>query len=169
MNKKIKIGGFEVKNDNKLFFIAGPCVIENRDHALYHAKMIKEICDELSLDFVFKSSFDKANRTNINSSRGVGIEKGLEILNEINTSNLVDRKGIIYIWTNKNLKSRKLEIKIRDELGVKQKLLTKNQILDLEPNLNPVFDQVVLTEILPFSLTIMASTLPIDFDFFISN
>jgi len=67
-----------------------------------------------------------------------------EILNEINTSNLVDRKGIIYIWTNKNLKSRKLEIKIRDDLGVKQKLLTKNQILDLEPNLNPVFDAGVL-------------------------
>ena len=86
MIKKIKIGGFEVKNDNKLFLIAGPCVIENRDHASYHAKMIKQICDELSLDFVFKSSFDKANRTNINSSRGVGIEKGLEILNEIKNS-----------------------------------------------------------------------------------
>ena len=86
MIKKIKIGGFEVKNDNKFFLIAGPCVIENRDHALYHAKMIKQICDELSLDFVFKSSFDKANRTNINSSRGVGIEKGLEILNEIKNS-----------------------------------------------------------------------------------
>jgi len=56
MIKKIKIGGFEVKNDNKLFLIAGPCVIENRNHALYHAKMIKQICDELSLDFVFKSS-----------------------------------------------------------------------------------------------------------------
>ncbi len=86
MIKKIKIGGFEVKNDNKLFLIAGPCVIENRDHALYHAKLIKQICDELSLDFVFKSSFDKANRTNINSSRGVGIDKGLDILNEIKNS-----------------------------------------------------------------------------------
>ena len=86
MIKKIKIGGFEVKNDNKFFLIAGPCVIENRDHALHHAKMIKQICDELSLNFVFKSSFDKANRTNISSSRGVGIEKGLEILNEIKNS-----------------------------------------------------------------------------------
>ena len=44
MIKKIKIGGFEVKNDNKIFLIAGPCVIESRDHALYHAKMIKQIC-----------------------------------------------------------------------------------------------------------------------------
>ena len=83
MIKKIKIGQFEVNNDNKLFLIAGPCVIESRDHALYHAKMIKQICDEMSLSFVYKSSFDKANRTNINSSRGVGFEKGLEILNEI--------------------------------------------------------------------------------------
>ncbi len=86
MIKKIKIGKFEVKNDNQLFLIAGPCVIESRDHALYHAKMIKQICNDISLDFVFKSSFDKANRTNINSSRGVGLEKGLEILNEIKNS-----------------------------------------------------------------------------------
>ena len=83
MIKKIKIGDFEAKNDNKLFLIAGPCVIENRDHALYHAKLIKQICDELSLDFVFKSSFDKANRTSIASSRGIGIEEGLKILASI--------------------------------------------------------------------------------------
>ena len=86
MIKNIKIGGFEANNDNKLFLIAGPCVIESRDHALHHAKMIKKICDEISLDFVFKSSFDKANRTNINSNRGVGLKKGLDILNEIKNS-----------------------------------------------------------------------------------
>ena len=67
-----------------------------------------------------------------------------EILNEIDTTNLVDRKGIIYIWTNKNLKSRKMEIKIRNDLGIKQKLLTKDEVLELEPNLNPVFDGGVL-------------------------
>ncbi len=86
MIKKIKIGKFNIKNDNKLFLIAGPCVIESRDHTIYHAKMIKQICDEISIDFVFKSSFDKANRTNINSNRGVGLEKGLDILNEIKNS-----------------------------------------------------------------------------------
>ena len=48
-----------------------------------------------------------------------------EILSEIDTSNLVERKGIIYIWTNKNIKSREMEIKIREDLGVKQRLLTK--------------------------------------------
>ena len=67
-----------------------------------------------------------------------------EILSEIDTTNLVDRKGIIYIWTNKNLKSRKMEIKIRNDLGVKQRLLTKKEVLELEPNLNPVFDAGVI-------------------------
>ena len=67
-----------------------------------------------------------------------------EILSEIDTTNLVERKGIIYIWTNKNLKSRKMEIKIRDDLGIKQRLLSREEILELEPNLNPVFDAGVI-------------------------
>ena len=67
-----------------------------------------------------------------------------EILEEIDTTNLVERKGIIYIWTNKNLKSRNLEIKIRNQLGIKQKLLSQKEILDLEPKLNPVFDGGVI-------------------------
>jgi len=69
-----------------------------------------------------------------------------EIFQEIDISGLVEKKGIIYIWTNKNLKSRKLEIKIRDELGIKQKLLTQREVLELEPNLNPVFDAGVIYE-----------------------
>ena len=69
-----------------------------------------------------------------------------EIFQEINTDGLVEKKGIIYIWTNKNLKSRKLEIKIRNELGIKQKLLTQSEILKLEPNLSPVFDAGVIYE-----------------------
>ena len=67
-----------------------------------------------------------------------------ELFKEIDTTNLVEKKGIIYIWTNKNLKSRKLEIKVREDLGVKQKLLSKEEVLDLEPNLNPIFDSGVL-------------------------
>ncbi len=69
-----------------------------------------------------------------------------EIFQEINTNGLVEKKGIIYIWTNKNLKSRKLEIKIRDELGIKQRLLTQKEVLKLEPNLKPVFDAGVIYE-----------------------
>ena len=69
-----------------------------------------------------------------------------EIFQEIDTSGLVEKSGIIYVWTNKNLKSRNLEIKIRDQLGIEQKLLTKKEILELEPNLNPVFDAGVIYE-----------------------
>ena len=67
-----------------------------------------------------------------------------EIFSEIDTTNLVERKGIIYIWTNKNLKSREMEIKIRNDLGIKQRLLSREEVLELEPNLNPVFDAGVI-------------------------
>ena len=69
-----------------------------------------------------------------------------EIFREIDTSNLVKKNGIIYVWTNKNLKSRELEIKVRRDLGIKQKLLTQKEILEIEPNLNPVFDAGVIYE-----------------------
>ena len=62
-----------------------------------------------------------------------------EIFQEIDMTNLIEQKGIIYVWTNKNIKSRKLEIKIRNDLGVEQKILSVKEILDLEPNLKPVF------------------------------
>ena len=69
-----------------------------------------------------------------------------EIFQEINTSGLVEKKGIIYIWTNKNKKSRELEIKVRNDLGIEQKLLTQKEVLNLEPNLKPVFDAGVIYE-----------------------
>ena len=69
-----------------------------------------------------------------------------EIFKEIDISNLVEKKGIIYVWTNKNLKSRNLEIKIRNDLGIEQKLLTQSEVLELEPNLSPVFDAGVIYE-----------------------
>ncbi len=69
-----------------------------------------------------------------------------ELFKEINTTNLVEKKGIIYVWTNKNLKSRKFEIKVRNDLGIEQKLLSQKEILELEPNLNPVFDAGVIYE-----------------------
>ena len=62
-----------------------------------------------------------------------------EVFQEIDATNLLEKKGIIYIWTNQNLKSRELEIKVRNDLGVKQKILSTKEILDLEPNLKPVF------------------------------
>jgi len=69
-----------------------------------------------------------------------------EIFKEIDITNLVEKKGIIYVWTNKNIKSREFEIKVRNDLGIEQKLLTQKEVLKLEPNLNPVFDAGVIYE-----------------------
>ena len=69
-----------------------------------------------------------------------------EIFKEIDTTNLIEKKGIIYVWTKQNLKSRELEIKTRNDLGIEQKLLTQKEVLELEPNLKPVFDAGVIYE-----------------------
>lgn len=68
------------------FLIAGPCVIESRDQALFLARKLKEITTIRNIPFIFKASFDKANRTSLNSFRGLSISKGLDILAEISTS-----------------------------------------------------------------------------------
>ena len=66
-----------------MFLIAGPCAIENREMVLQTAQTLKEVCNELGIHLIYKSSFDKANRTSAGSQRGVGMEKGLEILSEV--------------------------------------------------------------------------------------
>ncbi|GAF86135.1 unnamed protein product, partial [marine sediment metagenome] len=78
VNKNIKIGGC-----NPLFLIGGPCVIENQEHAIHLAKEIHHICEDLNVPFIFKASYDKANRSSLKSFRGPGLEKGLEILLQI--------------------------------------------------------------------------------------
>ena len=82
-SKDVKVKDFIINNNKAFTLIAGPCVIENREHALKTASNIAEICSSLGLNFIYKSSFDKANRTSINSSRGPGIYESLEIFNEI--------------------------------------------------------------------------------------
>ena len=72
-----------VFGDNAIPFIGGPCVIESRDHCFGMAEQIIEVVSKLNVPFIFKSSFDKANRTSISSFRGNGIEDGLKILEEI--------------------------------------------------------------------------------------
>ena len=69
-----------------------------------------------------------------------------EIFKDIDTTNLLEKKGIIYIWTKQNIKSRNLEIKVRNDLGIKQKLLSRDEVIDLEPKLNPIFDAGVFYE-----------------------
>ena len=68
---------------SKFILIAGPCVIESEENVMYIAKNIKEIAERLDLDYYFKASFDKANRTSISSYRGPGIEEGLRILKKV--------------------------------------------------------------------------------------
>lgn len=84
INEKVKIGG-----TNPFFLIGGPCVIENQDHAFFMAKEIKKICENLQIAFIFKASYDKANRSSISSYRGPGAERGLEILRTIKDELLV--------------------------------------------------------------------------------
>lgn len=77
------IADIPVNNDGNIFLIAGPCVIESEEHTLKIARELKEITDRQNVSLVFKSSFDKANRTSIESYRGPGLERGREILGRV--------------------------------------------------------------------------------------
>jgi len=79
----MKLCGFEAGLDQPFFLIAGPCVIESRQMALDTSGYLKEITAELGIPFIYKSSFDKANRSSGSSFRGLGMDKGLEILAEV--------------------------------------------------------------------------------------
>ena len=81
--KKIKIKNFEIGDTQKLTVISGPCVIENEDHAMHCAKELKDIFKDFNINYIFKASYDKANRSSIHSFRGPGIEKGIKILEKI--------------------------------------------------------------------------------------
>jgi len=79
----MRLCGFEVGLDHPFFLIAGPCVVESRELQVETAGRLKDICGRLSVPFIFKSSYDKANRSSSKSFRGLGMEKGLEILAEV--------------------------------------------------------------------------------------
>lgn len=82
--KKIKLNNFEIGGD-KLTILAGPCAIESKDILFKTAEFLKKLTEKLDVNFVFKSSYDKANRSSLNSYRGLGIEKGIELLKEVKT------------------------------------------------------------------------------------
>lgn len=81
--KKIKIGDFFVGDNKKVFLIAGPCVLENEQSAMDAARYLKKLTAKLKIPFIFKASYDKANRTSIKSYRGPGAKKGLAILEKV--------------------------------------------------------------------------------------
>jgi 2-dehydro-3-deoxyphosphooctonate aldolase (KDO 8-P synthase) len=81
--RKVTVGEIEIGGGHPLAVIAGPCVIESRDSALRHATRLKEAAQRAGVPYIFKASYDKANRSSINSYRGPGLIKGLEILAEV--------------------------------------------------------------------------------------
>lgn len=81
--KRIKIGNFEIGNELPLSLLCGPCQIESRQHAIDICGAMREITAKLGMNYVFKASFDKANRTSINGARGVGLEEGMHTFDEI--------------------------------------------------------------------------------------
>lgn len=80
--KKVKLNDFEIGGDT-LTILAGPCAIESKDILFKTAEELKKITQELNINFVFKSSYDKANRSSIDSYRGLGMKKGLELLKQV--------------------------------------------------------------------------------------
>lgn len=79
----LKDYGITIGNNEKIFLIAGPCVLENRDHALYMAESLARLAQQKKIAFAYKSSFDKANRTSVSGDRGVGLDGALKIFEEI--------------------------------------------------------------------------------------
>ena len=84
--KTINLADFQISNKNQLILIAGPCVIENEKHSLMMAEKITNICQRLKVKFIYKSSFDKANRSSINSKRGISINEADKIFEKIKSS-----------------------------------------------------------------------------------
>ena len=99
MTRAIRItGDIAFGGDNPPLFIAGPCVIESREHVLAMARTIRALRDELKINLVFKSSFDKANRSSIESFRGPGLDEGLKILRDIKEETGLPLLSDIHEW-----------------------------------------------------------------------
>ena len=94
VDKIVNCNSLEISNNKKIFLIAGPCQLESEQHAMDMAGSIRDITKKLNMGFVYKTSFDKANRTSLKSKRGVGLEKSLPIFDkikkELNISILTD-------------------------------------------------------------------------------
>ena len=81
--RHVHVGNLTLGNDRPMAVIAGPCQLESRDHALEVSHALVELCGKLGIGLIYKTSFDKANRTSVNTARGLGLEKSLPILAEV--------------------------------------------------------------------------------------
>ena len=84
--KTVRVGSIDIANNLPFVLIAGPCQIESRDHALMMAERIAKVASDTGFDFIYKSSFDKANRSSVATQRGIGIEEGLRILQDVKSA-----------------------------------------------------------------------------------
>jgi len=82
---KFKVGNIQIGQNHPLVVVSGPCVIEDETHTLRCAQFLKALCERHGIQLIFKASYDKANRSSINSFRGPGLERGLEILQRVKT------------------------------------------------------------------------------------
>jgi len=82
-SKIVKCNSIEISNDKKVFLISGPCQLESEQHAMDMAGKIKEITEKFKIGFIYKTSFDKANRTSLKGKRGAGLEKSLPVFDKI--------------------------------------------------------------------------------------
>ena len=82
-NHKVKCANFEIANNKSFTLIAGPCQLESEQHALAVSKELKQIASDLKINLIYKTSFDKANRTSLKGKRGMGLEKSLSIFDKI--------------------------------------------------------------------------------------
>ena len=83
INHKVKCANFEIANDQPFTLIAGPCQLEDEAHAIKMSTELKKITNELGINLIYKTSFDKANRTSLKGKRGMGLEKSLPIFDKI--------------------------------------------------------------------------------------
>ena len=123
MQKEVKVGNITL-GKKPFVFIGGPCVIEGLDITLRIAERLQDITDKLSLPFIFKSSYDKANRTSISSFRGPGIEEGLKVLEAVK-----DRLGVPILTDVHSVQESKLAAKVVDILQVPALLSRQTDLL----------------------------------------
>lgn len=83
MTRIVEVGGIEIANNRPFTLIAGPCVLESRQHAMEMSVAIREICQRVGVPVIYKTSFDKANRSSVTGERGLGLSKGLDVLADV--------------------------------------------------------------------------------------
>jgi 2-dehydro-3-deoxyphosphooctonate aldolase (KDO 8-P synthase) len=124
LTNEIQIAHTKLGGNNPLFIIAGPCVIESEDIVFSTAKKLKEICSNIGLPLLFKSSYDKANRTSITSFRGPGLEKGLRVLSDVRS-----RFDIPVISDVHSVEEVKIASKVLDALQIPAFLCRQTDII----------------------------------------